>query len=64
MTMTNAHTKSNLTIIKDLCEDLEGHFEAFTLDRHWNEERDRVTVCFTAEQVKSSPEIYTKRWLR
>ena len=64
MMMSNRHTKSNLTIIKELCEDLEEHFEAFTLDRHWNEDRDRLTVCFTAEQVKLSPAIYTKRMLR
>ena len=64
MMMSNKNTRSNLTVIKDLCDDLEEFFECFTLDRHWNADRDRLTVCFTAEQVKETPEIYTRKSLR
>jgi hypothetical protein len=60
----NGKATTNLDVIRDLLEDLEGFFEAFVLDKHWNDEHDKVTICFTAEQIKSSPEIYTKRWLR
>ena len=43
---------SNLNVVKELCEELEGFFEAFYMDRVWNESQDKVTVCFTAEKIK------------
>lgn len=62
--MSNKNTRSNLTVIKNLCDDLEGVFEAFKLDKYWNEDRDKITICFTAEQIKETPEIYTRKLLR
>jgi len=52
MMANNKQIKSNLKIIKSLCDDLEEFFECFTLDRVWNEKEDTLTVCFTAEKVK------------
>ncbi len=43
---------SNLDIIRELCNDLEECFEAFYMDRVWNEKQDKVTICFTAEKIK------------
>jgi len=43
---------SNLNVVKELCEELEGFFEAFQMDRVWNESQDKVTICFTAEKIK------------
>jgi hypothetical protein len=48
----NKHTKTNLDVIKELCDDLDDFFEAFVMDRVWNEQKDRVTVCFTAEKIQ------------
>ncbi len=47
---------SNLDVVKELCDDLEEFFEAFQMDRVWNEANTKVTVAFTAEKVR-------KRWL-
>jgi len=57
LTMANTHTISDLQVIKELCGDLEDAFACFTLDRYWNEEKTRLTVCFTAEQVREPPKI-------
>ncbi len=43
---------SNLDVVKELCDELEGFFEAFQMDRVWSQANDKVTVCFTAEKVK------------
>ncbi len=43
---------SNLDVVRELCNDLEEFFEAFYMDRVWNESQDKVTVCFTAEKIK------------
>jgi len=43
---------SNLNVIKDLCEEIEEFFEAFTMDRVWSSDNSKVTVCFTAERIK------------
>jgi len=48
--------KSNLDVVKALCDELEGFFEAFQMDRVWNKENNKLTICFTAEKIK-------KRWL-
>lgn len=47
---------SNLDVVKELCDELEGFFEAFQMDRVWDEGQNKVTVCFTAERIQ-------KRWL-
>ncbi len=49
--------ETNLNIIKDLCDELEGFFEAFTMDRVWNTDNSKVTVCFTAEKIKPSKDL-------
>ncbi len=59
--MYNKHATTNLDVIKELCDDLEEFFEAFVLDRVWNKQKDRVTVCFTAEKIKSFPKPHAKR---
>jgi len=43
---------TNLDVVKELCDELEGFFEAFQMDRVWSQENDKVTVCFTAEKIK------------
>lgn len=53
---SNGKAISDLQVIKELCGDLEDSFACFTLDRYWNEEKDRLTVCFTAEQVRVPPQ--------
>jgi len=55
MGTTNQLT-SNLDVIKELCDELEGFFEAFQMDRVWSRDNDSVTICFTAQKVK-------KKWL-
>lgn len=47
---------SNLDVVKSLCDELEGFFEAFQMDRVWDKDQNKVTVCFTAERIQ-------KRWL-
>ena len=44
--------KSNLDVIKDLCEELEGFFEAFEMDKYWDEGKNKVTVAFTCERIQ------------
>ena len=48
---------SNLQVIKEVCEELEGFFEAFTMDRVWSKDDSKLTVCFTAEKIKP-------KWMR
>ena len=55
--MNNTHTVSDLQVIKELCGDLEDSFKCFTLDRYWNKDKTRLTVCFTAEQVREPPKV-------
>ena len=55
--MSNGKTISDLQVIRELCGDLEDTFECFTLDRVWNKDKTRVTVCFTAEQVRPPPKM-------
>lgn len=43
---------SNLQVVKELCRDLEGVFEAFEMDKVWSEDGTKVTVAFTAEKLK------------
>ncbi len=57
LTMGNGKAISDLQVIKELCGDLEDAFRCFTLDRYWNEEKTRLTVCFTAEQVRVPPQL-------
>ncbi len=52
---------SNLNIIKELCEELENFFEAFTMDRVWSTDNSKVTVCFTAEQIKGKTRLPSQR---
>ncbi len=54
------HLTSNLEIVKDLCGDLEGFFDAFNLDKIWSKDGQKVTVCFTAEQIKKVPKAFVK----
>ena len=63
VSMYSKYTESNLDVIKELCDDLEGFFESFILDRVWSADEDRVTVCFTAEKIKSFPKLPEKRIL-
>jgi len=49
---TSNSTESNLDVVKELCDELEGFFEAYNLDRVWSNDNSKVTVCFTAERVK------------
>jgi len=51
---------SNLAIIKELCGDLEGVFEAFEMDKLWSKDGEKVTVCFTAEKIKKRPKSFKK----
>ena len=44
--------QSNLNVIKDLCEELEGFFEAFEMDKYWDEGKNKVTVAFTCEKIQ------------
>ncbi len=58
ITMGKANTlTSNLDVIKELCEELEGFFEAFQMDRVWSTDNSKVTVCFTAEKMKPIKEL-------
>jgi len=43
--------KSNLDVVKELCDELEGFFEAFHMDKVWNNANNKVTICFTAEKI-------------
>ena len=43
---------SNLQVIKEVCDELEGFFEAFTMDKVWSKNNSKLTVCFTAEKLK------------
>ena len=54
---SNGKAISDLQVIKELCGDLEDSFRCFTLDRYWNEDKTRLTVCFTAEQVRIPPQL-------
>lgn len=45
---------ANLQVIKDICEELEGFYESFVMDRIGSKDNSRVTVCFTAEKIKQS----------
>ena len=49
---------SNLNVVKELCDELEGFFEAFYMDRVWSEDNSKVTIAFTAEKIKRG---YTPR---
>lgn len=42
---------SNLDVVKKLCDDLEGVFEAFQMDKVWDAHKNKVTICFTAEKI-------------
>ena len=57
LTMGNGKAISDLQVIKELCGDLEDAFRCFTLDRYWNDDKTRLTVCFTAEQYREPPKI-------
>ena len=46
------HVESNLDVIKELCDELEGFFDAYQMDRVWSKNEDKVTICFTAERMK------------
>ena len=43
---------SNLNVVKDLCEELEGFFEAFQMDKYWDEGKNKVTIAFTCERMQ------------
>ena len=50
----NPLAKSTRTdVIKELCDELEGFFEAYQMDRCWSKDNSKVTVCFTAEKIKN-----------
>ncbi len=44
---------SNLNVVKAVCDELEEFFEAFQMDKFWNEDRTKLTVAFTAEKIKA-----------
>ncbi len=44
---------SNLNVVKQVCDELEEFFEAFQMDKFWNEDRTKLTVAFTAEKIKA-----------
>ena len=44
--------KSNLQVVKDLCEELEGFYEAFQMDKFWDEGKNKVTIAFTCEKIQ------------
>jgi hypothetical protein len=58
---SNGKAISDLQVIKELCGDLEDTFACFTLDRYWNKEKTRLTVCFTAEQFREPPKLSVLR---
>ena len=43
---------SNLDVVKELCDELEGFFESFQMDRVWSEDTNKVTIAFTAERIQ------------
>ena len=43
---------SNLDVVKEVCEELEGFFEAFQMDKYWNKDKTKLTVAFTAEKIQ------------
>ena len=43
---------ANLQVVKDICEELEGFYESFVMDKVSSKDKSRVTVCFTAEKIK------------
>ena len=43
--------KSNLSIVKDTCMQLEGVFDAFTMERLWRKDRKTLTICFTCQKL-------------
>jgi hypothetical protein len=47
-----AHLTSNLDVVKEVCEELEGFFEAFQMDKYWNKNKTKLTVAFTAEKIQ------------
>ena len=51
---------SNLKVVKDICEELEGFYESFVMDKIWSKDKSRVTVCFTAEKIKAE---YITNWV-
>lgn len=50
---------SNLTVVKELCDELEGYFEAFYMDRVWSKDNSKVTICFTAEKLREGYAVRT-----
>jgi len=46
------HLTSNLHVVKQVCDELEGFFEAFQMDKFWNKEKTKLTVAFTAEKIQ------------
>ena len=45
---------ANLQVVKDICEELEGFYESFVMDKVYSKDNSKVTVCFTAEKIKQS----------
>ena len=43
---------SNLKVVEDLCKELDGFFEAFHMDKYWDEGKNKVTVAFTCERIQ------------
>ena len=49
---------SNLNVLKELCDELEGFFEAYQMDKVWSKDKSKITIAFTAEKLKRG---YTPR---
>ena len=49
--ITNAIAKSSLPFIEDCKGDAQTLFEAFQMDKYWNEDKTKLTVAFTAEKI-------------
>ena len=49
---------SNLNVVKALCDELEGFFEAYQMDKVWSKDKSKITIAFTAEKLKRG---YTPR---
>ena len=54
------HLTSNLDVVKEVCDELEGFFEAFQMDKYWNKDMTKITVAFTAEKIQ---ERYVPNWV-
>ena len=52
---------SNLDVIKELCDELEGFFESYVMDRVWSQDNSKVTICFTAEKIRKSRYVPVKQ---